>query len=245
MVTQIHLTTKISKCFSHLSNLTDSQDRKKVWWDFFSFSNILCNNLKWGLLLPFLREMYRNIQKHTCVMLFYTSYSLMPHAIHKRCIALGINRLWLSMFVFEGSGFIIACARNCCSLCNAWYECYMSFQISLTVSFINLIVCLCLFWHPGGNLFHLRFAVCFVVQPEWKLRQNTWIGSQSYSFRCFYSWALIYVTLFPKQPPLIIWEEMVEAGVRGKWWGAYEILMRKITQGRILPARSSQVQWWR
>lgn len=62
----------------------------------------------------------------------------MPHAIHERCIAPGINRLWLSMFVLQET--------VCCSLYNAWYSHYMSFQISSTVSFINLKVCLSLQW---------------------------------------------------------------------------------------------------
>lgn len=52
------------------------------------------------------------------------------------------------------------------------------------------------------------------------------------SSSCFYSWALKYVTLLPKQPLLTVWGGVGEWGVRT--WGevgveTYEMLIKQIT----------------
>lgn len=105
-------------------------------------------------------------------MLFYTSYSLTPQAIHKRCVALAINSLWLSVFVFEGSGFVIACTRNCVLL-SVWCSVRWSFQYRLSVSFINLKLCLGLFWPPGVGISSICILLSSLLsKAEWKLRQK-------------------------------------------------------------------------
>lgn len=81
----------------------------------------------------------------------------------------------------------------------------------------------------AGNLSNTHPAVCFVigqkcqhhlsVGPRHTLEENIWPGTQTVRQKprdlfssCFYSWALKYVTLFPKQPLLIIWGRGGEGG---------------------------------
>lgn len=65
-----------------------------------------------------------NVQKHIETHLqnpsWYLIHTYASCKVHKRCVAVGINRLWLGMFVFEGSGFITACAWDCMLLSVHW-----------------------------------------------------------------------------------------------------------------------------
>lgn len=188
--------------------------------------------------------MYRNIQKYTYVTLFYTSYSLMPHAIHERCIALLINRLWLSMFVLQET--------VCCSLYNAWYSGYMSFQISSTV-FINLKVCLSLqrdymrlfffFTTRDGNLFHLHLPSALLSNMS---------GSSAKTHGNALSCIPPDISIFGLWSTSDCFQSNHLWSFERRWWGpgsreSDEALMKyswgNLHKGEFLHAR--QVQWWR